>query len=405
MRILFVSAQIPGHLDWGGYLSTAVELQRRGHSVLWATGQAMAPLLKQASIPGQFLVETGWRWPPPPPWQPPPSLEPAEVRRQRSLRALDQWLELERVRRATADLITIGRTFQPDLIVSEVFTSAAGLAAEALAVPFVIVGWPAQPPRAIGGNRAVVDEAHARLRQLCDDFAVTGINWEQSGPPVQQSAQLHVTYWSPRWYTGMDLLPQNRHVGGNVASNPPPAPNWPTEKPWVFISLGASFGRDPNFFVAAARAADELGCLPILALSHHFSMAEEAALRAHLPQDVVVEQRVDFAAVLPHIAAAIHQGGAGVTHAMILHAIPQIIVPHAAEHGHQAQGVVRSGVGLHVAANQASVDALVQALAQTLPDLSPLRAGAQKLRDEFAQLGGVPAAADLLEQATHRNRN
>jgi len=65
---------------------------------------------------------------------------------------------------------------------------------------------------------------------------------------------------------------------------------------------------------------------------------------------------------------------------------------------HQAQGVMRSGVGVHLPAQQATVDTLVNGLAQILPDLSPFRTAAQQMRDEFAQLGGIRAAADLLEQ-------
>ena len=42
MRILCISAQLPGHLDWGGYLATAAELARRGHEVLWTSGIAVA---------------------------------------------------------------------------------------------------------------------------------------------------------------------------------------------------------------------------------------------------------------------------------------------------------------------------------------------------------------------------
>ena len=42
MRILCVSAQLPGHLDWGGYLATAAELARRGHDMLWTSGIAVA---------------------------------------------------------------------------------------------------------------------------------------------------------------------------------------------------------------------------------------------------------------------------------------------------------------------------------------------------------------------------
>jgi hypothetical protein len=42
---------------------------------------------------------------------------------------------------------------------------------------------------------------------------------------------------------------------------------------------------------------------------------------------------------------------------------------------------------------------MIDGLAELLPDLSPLRLAAQELRDEFAQLGGVATAADLVEQA------
>ena len=48
-----------------------------------------------------------------------------------ALRALDQWFEKERVMAATRELIDLGKQFHPDLIVSEVFLSAAGLVAEA----------------------------------------------------------------------------------------------------------------------------------------------------------------------------------------------------------------------------------------------------------------------------------
>lgn len=398
MRYLFASAQLPGHLDWGGYLPTAIELQRRGHTVLWVTGQAMAPMLARAGIPGHFLAETGWRWPPPPPLQPTPGLDPEALRRQRALRALDQWLEEERVAEATAALVAVGRTFQPDVVVSEVFLSAAGLAAEALDRPFVVAGWPAMQPKATGGNESVVAEARQRLQRLCDRFGIGGANWTKVGPPAQASAQLQITYWSPRWYSSVALLPQTRHVGGVAGSSPNSALPWPADRPWVFITLGTSFGQDANFFVAAAHAADELGCLPILALGGQFKAEQETALRAQLPDEAILEQRIDLNALLPNVAAAIHHGGAGVTHALVTQAVPQLIVPHAAEQMHQAQGVVRSGVGLHLPAQQATVEALVNGLAQVLPDLSPLRAAAQQLRDEFAQLGGIAAAADLLEQ-------
>jgi len=402
MRYLFASAQIPGHLDWGGYLATARELRRRGHAILWVTGQAMAPVMERAGIDCHVLSETGWRWPPPPPLQPTPGMDPATLRTQRALRALDQWLDEPRVAQATTELIAVGRTFRPDVVVSEVFLSAAGLAAEALDTPFVIAGWPAMQPKVSSGNEDVVTEARQRLTRLCQQFGIAGRNWTEVGPPAQQSPLLHLTYWSPTWYTGVALLPQTQHVGGVTTADVSAVPPWPVDNPWVFITLGTSFGQDANFFVAAAHAAVELGCLPILALGNQFTAAQEATLRDQLPAESILEQRIDLGAVLPQIAAAIHHGGAGVTHALVTHGVPQIIVPHAADQIHQAQGVTRSRAGLHLPAQQATIDALVASLAQTLPDLAPLRAGAQSLRTEFAELGGVTTAANLLEQIANK---
>ena len=93
-------------------------------------------------VPVHLLHETGWRWPPPPPIQQGTASE-EEFQRLRMIRSLDQWLDVERVRAATHELVEVARRFRPHLIVSEMFTAAAGIAAERLGVPFVVAGWPA----------------------------------------------------------------------------------------------------------------------------------------------------------------------------------------------------------------------------------------------------------------------
>lgn len=396
MRFLFVSAQLPGHLDWGGYLNTAVELQQRGHTVLWASGLAVMPLLTQAGIPFHSLQETGWRWPPPPPLQPSHDLDAAAVQHLRAERALDQWLDETRVASATLALLDLARTVQPDVIVSEMFVSAAGIVAEVLGKPFVVAGWPALYPKVAPGNEAIIQSARERLQRLCAQFAISGVNWTKDGPPALLSPTLHISYWSPTWHRGLALLPQTYHVGGLALRGSAPAPAWPAAKPWVLITLGTSFGDDLNFFIAAVRAATELGCQPILALGGQLSLAQRQTLHEQLPADAVVEELIDLDSVLPNLAAAIHHGGAGVTHALVTYAIPQIVVPHAADQSHQAQGVVRSGVGIYLPAKETTVARLVQALAQVLPDLATYRTNAQALRTEFAALGGVQAAATRL---------
>ena len=401
MRFLFVSAQLPGHLDWGGYLHTAAELVRRGHDVLWATGAAVYPLLQAQDVPGHVLGETGWRWPPPPPLQADEIASQAEYQRLRMVRSLDQWLEVERVQAATQELIELGRVFNPDLVGAEMFMAAAGIAAEVLDVPFAVIGWPAIRTRLAGVAQEVAEMARARIDVLLSTFDIEGANWERYGPPALLSPHLHLTYWSPRWYAGLPLLPQTEMVGG-IAPDPQPWKSpWlaklPMDQPWIFITLGTSFSQDINFFLAAAHAATQVGGLPILAIGDQITRPMLDHLQTRLPPQAIVTARVDFSEVLPYAAAAIHHGGAGTTHALVTHAVPQIVVPHAADQARQAEGVARSGAGYRILPKQVTIPGLVQMLQVLLPNNSPIRQNARTLKEEFAALGGVPNAADLME--------
>jgi len=398
MRILCCSAQLPGHLDWGGYLLTAAELQRRGHPVLWASGAAVREAVVQAGVAFQGLTETGWRWPPPPPLPAPTTPADPVWQAQRAMRALDQWLDEARVADAVAELLAVAKEFRPDVIVTETFVAAAGIVAGCLAVPLVVAGWPAIRPGG-GAHATLVPTARGRLDRLLARFGAQGTFWTQSGPPALLSPRLHLTYWSPSWYAGVPLQPQTQHVGGSTAGNKPIDATLPSaeEQPWALITLGTSFNDDPAFFVAAAHAAKSLGCLPIVVLGRSAAAASVEQWAGRLPRTAVVRARVEFDAVLPATAVAIHHGGAGTTHALVTHGVPQIVVPHAADQIHQALGVTRSGVGVHIAAKQVTVDTLAAALATLLPDFSDCRRRAQAVQAEFAALGGAARAADLIE--------
>ena len=407
-RFLFVSAPLSGHLDWGGYLSTAVALAARGHEVLWASGAAVAPHLHQAGIAHHILAETGWRWPPPPPL---PATDPrtgAELQRLRQLRALDQWLDEERVAAATAELAAVARAYQPDLIVGEMFVAAAALVAEMVEAPFAVAGWPASHPAHPAAEDDMARLARDRLARLLSRFRLQGVHWTDEGPPALRSARLHVTYWSPTWFAGVSLGEQTRHVGGLRPAAATPLPDLrgalpdPEEAPWVLVTLGTSFNDDPNFFMAAAHAVDQMGGRALVVLGRPLAAEVLAPLRGRLPASARPLPHIDYGRIIPHVAAAIHHGGAGTTHALVRHAVPQIVVPHAADQGRQALGVQRSGVGLHLPAQSVTVPSLVAALAATLPDLSEFRARAQALQAEFHALGGAPAAAELLVQSTNQ---
>ncbi len=402
MRFLFVSAQLAGHLDWGGYLPTAAELHRRNHAVLWASGEGVAEVVAAAGVPFAALAETGWRWPPPPPIQRPEGMDDAAWRLLRAGRALDQWLDPPRVAAAVDELSAVAAAFAPDVIVSEVFVAAAGIVAEQRSVPFVVVGWPAVAAALSPATSPLITAARARLDSLLAHARVRGANFAVDGPPALRSPLLHLTFWSDSWYRGISLLPQTRHMGGLPLDALPADPALPDDRPGVVITLGTSFHYDPAFFLGAAHAAERLGCLPLLLLGRVPGATEYAGWLRQLPAGSAVRSTVDLRSVLPYAAAAIHHGGAGTTHALVRAAVPQIAVPHAADQIHQAQGLARTGAGLHIPPKEVTVERLEAALAAILPDLAAVRANAAALRDALAALGGVPAAVAALEQITGR---
>jgi UDP:flavonoid glycosyltransferase YjiC (YdhE family) len=401
VNFLFVSAQLAPHLDWGGYLPTAVELIQRGHSVHWASGVEVAPLLRNAGVSFHALSQTGWRWPPPPALRSTDAASPDDFQRLRAERSLDQWLDEDRVVAASVELVALIRQIQPDVVVTEMFIAAAGLAAEMTGIPLVVAGWPAHQNQQTQTADALLIYARRRLDRLIERLDVSGINFTTNGPPALCSPHLHITYWSPSWFAGAALLPQTRHVGGVAPAvlSPDPALPDPEERPWVVVTLGTSFNEDAAFFVMAAQAAARLGCAPIIVLGdddERHIQKMESQLVGQLPASAQVCGRIVLAAVLPYTAAAVHHGGAGMTHALVTHAVPQVLSPHAADQQRQAFGVQRSGVGLVVEPRAVTVDSLERALAALLPDLSPFRTRAANLRAEFATLGGPAAAADLL---------
>lgn len=404
MRVLCLSAPLAGHLDWGGYLPTAVALAERGHEVTWASGSGVEQRVRAAGLKFAVLEECGWRWPPPPPLHPselPADAPPDAYARLRASRALDQWLEPTRVVSAVNELGALVEQLQPDLILSEMFILAAGLVAERYGLPFVVVGWPAHaaPAAVPKGELPRADgpaaDAAQRLGTILAATGLNGVNIAREGPPALLSPLLHVDYWSAEWFAGARLLPHSRHVGGRSPNPLPPDPELPSpdDAPWVFITLGTTFGNDPAFFRMAIEATRRLGALPLVATGGA-PVTDPPWLR-----EAIVCPTFDLPSILPYCSAAIHHGGAGTTHALVLSAVPQIVVPHAGDQARQALGVQRTGVGLALRPADVQVERLVRGLAALLPDRAPARAAAIGLRESFAALGGIPRAVELIEAA------
>jgi MGT family glycosyltransferase len=407
-KFWFVSAPLLGHLDWGGFLKTAQALKSQGHDMTWVSEGPIGKAIQDAGIPFGMVRRTGWLWPPP---SPPDftTMPPQQAVMLRYQRALDTWLSEDLVAQGVTALLELAeKAGKPDMIVTDPFLSASALAAEALDVPLVVCGWPAQkelndeylfPVQKTLGN-----ESQERIGRLCERFGLKGTNFAQGPTPSILSPYLHISYFNDYWYQAEveTLLPQTLFVGGKPTPPTDVPPGWLTDIPadsrLALVTLGSVFTGDLGFFSWAAQAVAHEGYTPIVVIGRNpIDVKKKAELKAALPRNTRLLNWVPFDHVLPRTQLIVHHGGMGTTHAAVIHGIPQIAVPHAADQRGNARRVAQAKVGLNLTAHDVRNGALLEGT-QALTRDAAVRDNARQLAADFAALGGVTAAAAALEK-------
>jgi MGT family glycosyltransferase len=405
-KFWMISAPLFSHTDWGGYLKTAQQLQALGHDVTWVSGESLRRPVESAGVPFAAVAETGWLWPPPP--APDVSaMPPAEAVMLRYRRALDTWLSEDLVGKAVEALLALAaEQGAPDVIVTDPFLTAAALAAEKLDVPLAVCGWIAQRELNEDGlfpvQKSLGSESQQRIARLCEQFGLHGRYFAQGPTPSILSPYLHISYFTENWYQAdaANLLSQTLFVGGMPDAPTTPAPDWlqaiPDEVPLALVTLGTTFTGDLGFFSWAAQAAARAGYLPVVVIGWN-PIAPEAKqqLINALPKQTRLLNFVPFEQVLPRTRLMIHHGGMGTTHAAVVHGVPQIVVPHAADQRGQARRVAQAKVGLNLSAHDVRQGMLLEA-ARALSNNTPVQENAHRLAAEMASLGGAPKAAEAL---------
>jgi UDP:flavonoid glycosyltransferase YjiC (YdhE family) len=379
-RLLCFAVDLPGHLDWGGYLATTQALAHRGYAVLWAGGQAVGPRVTAAGLPFAPLPTTGWRHDLPPLA---PDLDPVDREQARRERALRVWLDPEAVGQALTGLMAVAQAFRPDLVLVEPFAVAGVLLAEKLDLPLVVVGRPALPPAADEGASPAL---RAAVTRLCEVAGVQGRYWDLSrGLPT--SPRLHLDFFCRPWYADLPAVGAQTVFCGGLPAVTTRRRRRPST---VLITLGSTFRDDPVFFHLAAQAALAAGLRPLVVTGGPMVVPG-------LPAGCEVRPWVDYRTVFPHLAAVVHHGGVATTHAALVHGVPQLVVPHAGDQYAQAGRVTQAGVGYGVRPRDFTAATAPVLLGQLVTDPG-FRVAAQHWAHEMHAQGGIETAVAAVER-------
>ena len=390
-RFLFSTAPLPGHIDWGGLLQTAVHLQTAGHEVCWVSGSAIQSQIAAAGIPFHEA---------PVAYHPPAGSVDLEERGfvdEMGL-TLDVWLNETAVAAATNAHLDFITMWQPDVIIADPLVLAAALASEVAGIPLAGCGYPGA--FTVISNHSdlkfVAAELAERKQRLRNRFALPPETEEASRTFLFIAPKLHLVYFTESWFAAHNPAPSPgvQYVGGQQQRPQTAAPEWMEQvvgkRPLIAIAQSTTYGTFSRWLPDICDAINQMGAVGILAAD-----AKAAEPLGPLPPNIHIVPWLPYDHLLPHVTAVIHHGGTGTTHRAICHGVPQLILPQVADQFIHAMAVNQHGNGKMLLPWHLSKDAIFNKLKEVVVNQTIHRA-AQKLQNQFAQLGGVPQAAHLL---------
>ncbi|MEU4804602.1 glycosyltransferase [Actinosynnema sp. NPDC023587] len=386
MRLLFASLAHHGHVF--PLVPLAVAAVRAGHRVGYATGGALHPVLART---GLEPVRVG------------PTLPEAFERvgggdfgervRRGELSPDQIAVHVAEVfgsvlpRRFLADLEPVLARFRPDLVVYDAVCVGAGAAAGRAGVPAVAHGL---------GHRdltALTPEYVARVGEFAAEAGVA--------PPAGARTPLGHTYldvYPPSMQDPDFVAHADRIVLRPVAFAPPGAapPRLrlaDRRRPLVYLTLGTEAGADDGHGVLRA-AIDGLSTLDadvLVATGPKLAVADIGPVAAN----VLLEQWVPQARLLPHLDLAVHHAGAGTTLAALGAAVPQLVLPRAADQFVNAGALLAAGAAERLLPHQVSASAVAAAADRLLTGVS-VRLAAERIAAEIATMPSPEAVAAIL---------
>lgn len=387
MRVLVTTTSGTGHIH--PVVPLARALREAGHDVVWATAQGSCPLVEQLGF----------------------DTRPAGLsNEERAARMRSDHADAMRLggpaKRVAVFRALFGEVagpvmldalgplldeLQPDVVVHEMAELAAAPAATARGIRHVTVAFSGLLPEAV---RATAAPSVARL-------------WESAGVEPDPEFGFYSHAYLHPFPPSLGQRPDRPSVvdmrpGQAEAASSSEVPSSPeslgTRRPLVYMTYGTEMSAlAPWPVLIGAALAVDADVVVTVGGGGDLDLLRETVAAAGGADRVHVERYVPQEVLLGRAAAVVSHGGAGTTLAALAHGVPQLLVPTGADQFENARAITGAGAGLAVAADEATVAGVADAVAHLLADTA-FRDRAAHVADEIASM---PAPDDLVDVVVH----
>lgn len=378
-HIAFMSVPAHGHVNPS--LALIAELTQRGHQVSYATTEEFAPVVKAAGA--RPVVHTSTLPSPRAPQEEWPKDQVAAL----SMFRDETFAVLPQIEAAYAQ-------DKPDLFVYDIGGTHAPILGAKWDVPCVQVspthvyyegfeedfGWDT--------SRPAMREFVARYDELLAAHA-PGLSFASLLRPSQSIVTIPRIFQ----YSSEKVADSYTFVGPLIGDRSHQG-DWhrPTGKPILLISMGSTFTSQLSLYRECIAAFAGLDWHVVMCIGTNVDQAELGAI----PPNFEVHYWVPQLAVLSHARAFLTHAGMGGTMEGLYREVPMIAVPQAADQFANAARIEELGLGRHIPADEASAEALREALLAVTSDES-VATRLACMRREIQESGGVAMAADIVE--------
>ena len=298
-------------------------------------------------------------------------------------------------RHKAADIVTLGETWTPDLLVRDEIDFGSAVAAERLGLPHASV---------------LVIAAGSFVRHELVAEPLNALRLEHGLPPDPNLAMLSrylvLAPFPPSYRDPAFPLPATAHALRPLLPEPThedQLPQWTadlTGAPTVYFSLGTAFAS--SLRDVFARVIAGLRDLPINLIVTVGRRLDPDSF-GEIPANVHIERYIPQALILPRCDLVITHGGSGSVMGALAHGVPLALIPLNADQPLNAERCAALGVGRTIGGEDITA-AMARGAVEEMLANPAYRQNAERMRAEIATLPGPERALELLERLTAERR-